>query len=183
MFAETCSEESLGPYLYLLTGELNIISVFDELRYDRSDADMLSPAMRFHVVNKLKTLGFKQSSGNVLEHPDDVRCILPKSHALGASPFHITSFTKKREQDFYVLTPTQTACQLIKQFEFEIAVEKVKALIQEQPINLFRLSDYLEYCEEHVYFLEAIGHLRYVQRCAVESLPLKKRRALSITKG
>ena len=58
----------LGPYLIVMNNPKNIISIFDELRYDRADADLVSPAMRRHVVEKLKTLGFKQKSGNIIEN-------------------------------------------------------------------------------------------------------------------
>lgn len=169
----------LGPYLSISTLPLNIISIFDELRYDRSDADMVSPAMRRHVVEKLKPLGFRQKSGNIIEHIDsDIRCVIPKSHALGASPFDILRYTKKREQDFYILTPTQTACQCVNMYTIEEAVEKIGELIAKQPININRLYDYLEDSETHKAFLQAIPHLRYLQRVALESERLCRMRAL-----
>lgn len=172
-------QAALGPYLYLADSNLKIVSVFDDLRYDRSDADMLSPAMRSHLVQKLKPLGFKQISGNVLENKElDIRCLMPKSHALGASPFDITRYTPKRDQDVYLLTSTQTACQFVDHYNLQDAVEKISQLIAKQPINLYRLMDYLEPKPAHQNFLQAIGHLKYVQRVAVESEPLCHMRAL-----
>ncbi len=168
-----------GPYLHVADTSLRILSVFDDLRYDRADADMLSPAMRQHAIRKLAQIGFKQTSGTVLEHREsDVRCLIPKFHALGASPFDITRYTDRREQDFYILTPTQTACQFIDHYDLEEAVERIKSLIALQPINLYRLMDYLERKPSHEQFRQAIGHLKYVQRKAVESEPLRRRRAL-----
>ena len=168
-----------GPYMMVADEALGIISVFDDLKYDRSDADILSPPMRRHVIEKLKPYGFKQKSGNVLENIDeDIFCYIPKAHALGASPFDITRYTPKRDQDFYILTPTQTACQFIDNYELEEAVDRVKTLIETQPINLMRLADYLERDPAHEAFQDAIGHLKYVQRVAVTSEPLMRRRAL-----
>ncbi|MEM9010873.1 MAG: hypothetical protein AAGE18_06580 [Pseudomonadota bacterium] len=167
------------PYLYLPTSELQILSVFDDLKYDRADADMLSPSMRQHAIRKLRPLGFRQISGTVLLQGDlDVRFLMPKFHALGASPFDIARYTERRPQDFLMLTPTQTACQFIDNYPLADAVSRIKALITEQPINLYRLMDYLERKPAHREFLGAIGHLKYVQRVAVESEPLRRRRAL-----
>ncbi|MEO0653968.1 MAG: hypothetical protein AAFY77_03770 [Pseudomonadota bacterium] len=167
------------PYLTVADMDQGIISVFDDLTYDRADADMMSPAMRRHAIGKLKPLGFRQVSGTVLAHGDlDLRVLIPKFHALGASPFDITRYTPKRVHDFYLLTPTQTACRFIDTQTTEAAVAAIKALVAKHPINLFRLMDYLEKTPEHRAFLEAVGHLKYVQRVAVEGEPLRRRRAL-----
>ncbi len=166
------------PYLSLADTDLNLISVFDDLKFDRADADMMSPAMRTYAIKKLSLLGFKQTSGTVLVHPADVRVLIPKFHALGASPFDITRYTEKRSQDFYLLTPTQIACRFIDTYPKDEAVDRIKTLIAKHPINLYRLLDYLERKPAHEAFKDAIGHLKYVQRTAVTSEPLKRRRAL-----
>ena len=167
------------PYLYLADAGLGLISVFDDLKYDRSDADLLSPSMRRHAVEKLGAMGFAQTSGNLLTHAETgQRVIFPKSHALGASPFDITQYTPKRAGDFYLLTPTQAACQFIDHYEHEEAVERIVNLIRVQPINLFRLMDYLEHTDNHREFLKAIKFLQKTQKEAVKSEPLKRRRAL-----
>ena len=167
------------PYLHIADWQFNLISVFDELRYDRSDGDYLSPAMRNHAVQKLQGLGFRQISGTVIENrAEDVRILIPKFHALGASPFDATRYAPKRPQDFYLLTPTQTACHFIDRFDTEEAVERIKTLIARQPINVLKIDDYLEDKPTHSAFKDAIGHLKYVQRMAVESEPLVGRRGL-----
>lgn len=169
----------LGPYLHIADTDLKLLSVFDDLKYDRSDADMLSPAMRRHVVQRLEKLGYRQTSGTVVKHGQSGICgLMPKFHALGASPFDITRYAPKQEQDFYILTPTQTACQFIDNYPLDEAVERVKALIEKQPINLLRLQDFLEHKPAHQDFLTAVGHLKYVQRVAVQSDPLRSMRAL-----
>ncbi|MEM6846789.1 MAG: hypothetical protein AAF580_01770, partial [Pseudomonadota bacterium] len=148
----------LGVYLFVADSRLNLLSVFDDLRYDRSDADMLSPTMRRHVSEKLRPLGFKQISGTTFENPAaDVRFLMPKSHALGASPFDISRYTPKREQDFYVLTPTQAACQIIDNYSLDFAVDAIKDLISRQPVNLLRLADYLERKPTHQRFAGVLG--------------------------
>lgn len=170
---------SFGHYMTLADERLQLFSVFDDLYYDRADADMLSPAMRKHAIEKLKKVGFRQISGNVLEDKaGDRRCLMPKSHALGASPFDITRYTPRREQDYYILTPTQTACQFIDHYPHENAVERIVHLMRVQPINLIRLMDYLEHTPTHREFLQAIKFLKKTQDEAVKSEPLKRRRAL-----
>jgi len=170
--------DDLGIYMMLADASLNILSVFDDLKYDRADADMLSPGMRIHAVEKLKPRGFKQTSGSVLYHKaDDVFCYLPKPQTLGASPFDAMRYTPKRPQDYVVLTPTQTACQYIDVYSKEVAFEKMIALVQRQPINLLRLADYLEKKPAHEEIFDVLGEVRGAQRAAVESEPLRRRRA------
>lgn len=167
------------PYLCLADRSLRLVSVFDDLKYDRSDLDMMSGPMRQRVILKLRPLGFKQVSGSVLESRfDDVRFIFPKFRALGASPFDAARDTPRRAQDFWVLTPTQTACQWIDHYQHDQAVNRIRQLVQRHPINLYRLMDYLEDKPAHQIFINAIGHLKLMQREAIESEPLKTRRAL-----
>ncbi|MBE1283801.1 MAG: hypothetical protein GJ676_10870 [Rhodobacteraceae bacterium] len=167
------------PYLSLADDTLRLISVFDDLKYDRADLDMMSGPMRRRVVTKLAPLGFRQKSGSVIENREiDLRILLPKFRALGASPFDAIRDTPRRAQDFYVLTPTQTACQFIESYPIDDAVERIKTLIVKHPINLYRIWDFLEKYDQHNAFLNAIGHLKYVQRKAVESEPLRSRYAL-----
>lgn len=173
------SRFSPGPYFCLADPELRTFSVFDDLKYDRSDLDMVSGPMRRHAVAKLEPLGFKQVTGSILENRDeDVQVLLPKFRALGASPFDATRDSIRRAQDYFLLTPTQAACLIINTYPTETAVEKIKTLIVKHPINLLRILDFLERNDVHQAFKNAIGHLRYVQRRAVESEPLRGMRAL-----
>ncbi|MEM1345007.1 MAG: hypothetical protein AAGI34_10575 [Pseudomonadota bacterium] len=176
---DTLAGLNRDPYLHLSQTGVRALSVFDDLKYDRADADILSPAMRTHAILKLQRLGFRQTAGTVLEHRGlDIRFLIPKFHGLGASPFDIARYTPTRPQDFLVLTPTQTACRFIDHHLLPEAVARIRELITTQPINLYRLMDYLERKPAHQEFMEAIGHLKYVQRMAVESEPLCRRRAL-----
>ncbi|MEO1249222.1 MAG: hypothetical protein AAFW76_05215 [Pseudomonadota bacterium] len=167
------------PFLSVADEALRLISVFDDLKYDRADLDMLSGPMRRHALKKLTPFGFTQVSGTVFENKaDDIRMYLPKFHALGASPFDTTRYTPRRAQDYYVLTPTQAACQIVDHYPIDDAVQKIKRLIVKHPVNLLRMVDFLERKDSHQAFLGAIGHLKLVQREAVEAEPLRTRRAL-----
>ena len=169
-----------GHYMMLADARMNLFSVFDDLKYDRSDVDMMSPGMRRYAIEKLGQAGFKQVSGRVLHNEaDDIRCLFPKFHALGSSPFDITRYTPKRARDYYLLTPTQTACHIIDAYAREEAVSKLEALVRVQPVNVFKLRDYLEDCAAHREFEPLVGHLMAVQKEAVAADPLCRRRALS----
>ncbi|WP_170419362.1 hypothetical protein [Ruegeria atlantica] len=170
---------SAEPYFQIADERLGLLSVFDDLKYDRADVDMISPAMRKHVIGKLGPLGFRQISGTVLEHAEaDMRVHIPKFHALGASPFDITRYTDKRPQDYCLLTPTQVACQYVDHYTLDDAVQRIEALIAKHPINLLKLVDYLEGKPKHRAFREVLGHIKLKQRIAVESEPLCRRRSL-----
>ena len=174
--------QDLGAYLHVADEGLRLLSVFDDLTYDRADADILTPGMRAHLAKQLKGLGFRQKSGNLFVHGQaEERCLLPKSHALGASPFDILRYTERGAKDYVALTPTQVACQVIDAYPLEEAVERVKDLIIRHPINLFRLMDYLESKPAHDAFQTAIGHLRFVQREAVEGSQLRRLRPLGFS--
>jgi len=170
---------SAEPYFQIADEKLGLLSVFDDLKYDRADVDMISPAMRKHVVGKLGPLGFRQTSGTMLEHAEaDMRVHIPKFHALGASPFDIARYTDKRPQDYCLLTPTQVACQYVDHYELDDAVQRIEVLIAKHPINLLKLADYLEGKPKHRAFREVLGHIKLKQRIAVESEPLCRRRSL-----
>ncbi len=168
------------PYLFVADEALQLISVFDDLKYDRADVDLLNGAMRKRALKRLKPLGFQQRSGGVLENEAlDIRMLMPKFRALGASPFDAVRDTPRRPQDYYILTPTQAACQFIENYPHGEAVEKIKSLIVRHPINIYRMMDYFERNERHRAMQRAIGHLKLVQREAVEAEPLRTRRALN----
>ncbi len=167
------------PYLCIADEELKLISVFDDLKYDRADLDIVSGPMRRRALEKLKPLGFDQVTGSVFENKTaDVRCILPKFRALGASPFDATRDVERRAQDYFILTPTQAACQIMTCQPLDKAVGLLEALVVKHPVNLLRVFDYLEANAGHQSLRQVIGHLVPIQREAVSKEPLKTRRAL-----
>lgn len=167
------------PYLCLADGDLRLISVFDDLRYDRADLDMLSGPMRNRVTTKLAPLGFYQRSGGLIENPaTGLRLHMPKFRALGASPFDALRDTTRGPGDFAVLTPTQAACAIIAARKTDVAVLALERLVCIHPVNLLRIFDFLDSSPAHKAFRPAIGHLVPIQREAIRTRPLKDRRAL-----
>ena len=142
-FADDVRVINSDPYLCVADEELQLISVFDDLKYDRADLDIVSGPMRLRALEKLKPLGFNQTSGSVFENKaEDIRCILPKFRALGASPFDATRDVSRREQDYFILTPTQVACLIITSHPLEKSVELLEALVVKHPVNLLRIFDF-----------------------------------------
>ncbi|MCH2068334.1 MAG: hypothetical protein MK208_13945 [Shimia sp.] len=167
------------PYLAVVDIERQILSVFDDLRFDRSDADIMAGPMRNHIALKLSAFGFRQVSGHVIENAHhDLRMIIPKFRALGESPFDAIRYTPRRPQDFYILTPTQAACQIIDTYSREEAQDRILTLIQKHPINIYRILDFMDRSDKHMAFRPVLGHLKFVQRKAIRSEPLCRRRAL-----
>lgn len=167
------------PYLSVADPAHHIISVFDDLRFDRSDADIMAGPMRNHIALKLAAFGFRQVSGHVIAHTEqDLRMVIPKFRALGESPFDAIRYAPRRPQDFHILTPTQTACQLIDTYPLEEAQDRILALIQKHPINIYRILDFMDRSDRHMAFRPVLGHLKFVQRKAIRSEPLCRRRAL-----
>lgn len=178
-FSETVASLNSDPYLMVADTGLRLITVFDDLRYDRADMDLLSAPMRRRALERLVPLGFVQRSGLVIEsRAEDIRIHMPKFRALGASPYDALRETSQRPQDYALLTPTQAAAQIINTYPIEETVELLKALVVRHPVNLLRLGDFLEPNPNHQTFKKALGHLLYVQREAVSQEPLKTRRAL-----
>ncbi|MEM1036506.1 MAG: hypothetical protein AAGI14_07060 [Pseudomonadota bacterium] len=176
---ETPVTGPIDKYVFLADRHLRLISVFDDTSYDRADADMLSPPMRQHLAKLLAKNGFKQSSGTVFKNKAlNVKCIIPKAHALGASPFDVTRFTPRGDNDFYVLTPTQTACFFIDNYGLQDAFDRVVDLIRRQPINILKISDYLERKPHHRDFMSAINQLSGIQKEAVADDKLRFMKAL-----
>ena len=167
------------PYLCLVDRGLRLVSVFDDLRYDRADMDMLNGPMRRRLVAALAPLGVRQGSGSRLDCPvTGLRLLMPKFRALGASPFDALRDTVRAPTDYAVLTPTQAACAIIDARSTDEAVARLERLVRKHPINLLRIFDFLDGSPAHEAFRPAIGHLVPIQRAAIRTSPLKGRRAL-----
>lgn len=167
------------PYLCLADRGLRLVSVFDDLRYDRADMDMLNGPMRRRLVAALAPLGVRQGRGSRLDCPvTGLRLHMPKFRALGASPFDALRDTVRAPTDYAVLTPTQAACAIIDAHSTDAAVARLERLVRQHPVNLLRIFDFLDGSPAHEAFRPAIGHLVPIQREAVRRAPLKDRRAL-----
>ncbi|WP_424927748.1 hypothetical protein [Amaricoccus tamworthensis] len=178
-FAERVMVLNADPYLIVADTHLRLISVFDDLRYDRSDLDMLCAPMRDRALRRLKPMGFSQKSGTVIENrAEDIRIHMPKFRALGASPFDALRDTDQRPQDYVLLTPTQTAARIIEGHDPDPAMDLLEALVARHPVNLLRIFDFLDSSPRHAAFKKPLGYLVHVQRQAIAKEPLKTRRAL-----
>lgn len=167
------------PYLCLADADLRLISVFDDLHYDRADMDMLNGPMRARAIDRLAPLGLRQISGGLLENRDrGLRLHMPKFRALGASPFDALRDTIRGPGDYAVLTPTQAACAIIDGHSPDAALPRLERLVRIHPVNLLRIFDFLDGSPAHEAARPLIGHLTPIQREAVRSSPLKDRRAL-----
>ena len=121
----------------------NLISIYDDRVYDRSDADIMNTSMRNYLKDHLSKLKYDWVSGNVLSSPlYRTNFIFPKNKILGASPFDAILFEKRDEDDFFVLTPTQVASFLIKTKSGNELLEYLEKLISKHPINLDKMKDH-----------------------------------------
>lgn len=178
-FADMVAVLNADPYLAVADAGLKLISVFDDLHYDRADLDMLSAPMRRRALKKLAPFEYFQRSGSVIENrAADIRIHMPKFRALGASPFDVLRETSMRPQDYALLTPTQAAAQIIAAYEVDTAKELLAALVAKHPANLLRLFDFLEPTPTKAAVRDMLGEVLFLQRAAVAKEPLKSRRAL-----
>ncbi len=159
--------------------ELNVLSVFDDIKYDRSDIDILSPAMRHYAAKFLKNQGFRQKSGQCFISRDcEEKLWMPKPSVLGASPFDITRYIKRDVSDAIILTPTQTAAFLFDRLELKDAVSEIAVLIEQQPINLLKLRDHIPRYGDRERYTQAFPYLRFCQRKAIERPHMRFKRSL-----
>lgn len=159
--------------------DINAISVFDDVKYDRADVDMLTPAMRKYITNYLVERGCKLKSGaSVIHKALGLTFILPKPSVLGASPFDITRHFPRNDGDIYIFTPTQTAAYLFDHVDLESAVEQMSEMIKQQPVNLLKLEDAIGKQAKRQDYLQAMGYLTYCQRQSIEQPGMRFKRSL-----
>ncbi len=129
-------------YLFFLESPHNLVCVFEHIHYDRSDADLLSKDQRKYLLDKLSDLGFSHKTGRVLSSEShDAEFIFPKQNILGAFIGDFIKHEKRKDSDFFVLTPTQMGIYIINTIESE-TLEVLKSLIAKQPINLKKIFDH-----------------------------------------
>lgn len=89
---------------YLVDSPLNLLSVFDHTRYDRSDLDLLSVPQRQYVERKLKKFGYKFKTGRVLTSKlQTIVFRIPKQSIISANPFDVVRYEKKNQLIFSFL--------------------------------------------------------------------------------
>lgn len=177
--------KAIGSNDYLLWHEsLGVISVFDDIQYDRSDIDILGPGMRRYVSQFLTTLDCKARSGRCIVHRDSgVKFWLPRPSVLAASPFDITRYQPRDAGDIYILTPTQTAAYFFQQIDFDWAIIAIGEMIKSQPVNLLKLEDTLQHQRERSYYAPVLRHLLNCQKLWVKHNKMKFKRSLGSVFG
>jgi len=170
---------------YLLWHDsIRVISVFDDVKYDRSDIDLLGPGMRKHVTQFLKGLGCKAKSGKCIVHRDsEIKYWLPKPSLLAASPFDITRYQPRDANDIYVLTPTQTAAYFFQTIDFDLAILAIGDMIETQPVNILKLLDTLNSPQERTYYAPVLRYLLDCQKQIVKQPRVKFKRTLGVIFG
>lgn len=130
-----------------------ILSIFDHIRYDRSDLEAISQPQRQYIFDKVKDNGFKWKTGRTLKNEDNIEIIFPKQGILGASPIDILRYEKPSENKIYVLTPTQTACYLLTLNESNF-LSNIEKLLNKMPINIKKIQDNIRLEKEYSTFIK-----------------------------
>jgi len=139
---------------YLLAfPSLQVISVFESVNYEFYDHDGLGPSQRNYLMDKLKSLGFTQTSGKWLQHPGGTKVYFPPSKMFNRDFNNFLSDQNPGGDIWLATTPTQTAYLLFKNEVYDFV--DVSELMMKQPFNLEKLL--------HVTTHESF-HLRIVEK-------------------
>lgn len=123
---------------------IQVISIYDHYRYDRSDHDGLSAPQRDYLLNKCKKFGLKQMTGRTyLLEELDLKLVFPKQSILGASPFDSFKYEKYDEKTVFVLTPTQSSCYFLTLDAKEESLKYLELLLSKQSINFKKIKDHV----------------------------------------
>ena len=122
---------------------LPLITVYDDNHFVRNDYDVLSFGQRNYVINYFARLGFKQSSGQLLEKSEQ-HIHIPKPNAnLAISSFE-SHFLKSTRNTYYCVTPTMFAETLFYQTlgkPYLDVLKTVRKLIKKCRYNIEWLRD------------------------------------------
>jgi hypothetical protein len=123
---------------YLLVfPELQVISVFESVHYEFYDHDGLGPSQRNYLMDKLKKVGFNQTSGKWLEHSDGRKVYFPTSKMFNRDFNNFLADQKPGKNIWLATTPTQTAYLMFKDEAYDFV--DVTILMSKQPFNLDKL--------------------------------------------
>lgn len=167
-------------YLYLYNEKFQAVSIFDHIRYDRSDYDMLSPPQRKYLLKLLLDNSGRQITGRKVAFEDGTTITFPRANAMSPSPGDVLEELSQDEGHFLVLTPTQLAYALIKELhdEPELLMSELNKLITAQPINLYKVQDYAESEGMKSFLRKNLESLKAAQETITTSEPMKNRRHL-----
>lgn len=151
---------------------LSVVSIFDYTFYDRSDYDLLTQSQRLCLEKKLKSLGYAWKSGRELAVKGNNELpvfIFPKPSVQGAIPSDVFIHMKQADHEVLVLTPTQTACFLLKSPDKEKAKTLLLDLVTRHPFNIKKLEDLFRVEPEYGFFCELYHELIRTQENALKS--------------
>jgi len=120
----------------------NIITIFDSVKYDRSDQELLSASQRNHIGNVLEENGHKRLTGNSYQNittKQVMRFTTPKT--LGVSPLNELQYNFNQE-DIFIVTPGTYFLFLVMKFnelQKENILQEIMQLISTHPVNLDQL--------------------------------------------
>lgn len=165
-------------YIYFDEKIQNIISIFDHVYYDPSDIDIINPAQRKYIINKLSSLSPKWTSGSQLSMQNTdkkitfARC---KHRELNSIEFEKIMSNIKND-DLYFFTPTQyiyliLKYNLMKKEEFKDFLENY---FTHSPIN-FRKIYHMDLGKDH-FFYEFYFELKKKQEDIIKNTDLKFKR-------
>jgi hypothetical protein len=141
-----------NQYIFVSRG-FNAISIYDDKVYDRSDLDILNPAQRQFIIEKLKGHGFKLISGNVIARGEEKFEFLKNAH-IGSIPGHLIDYSNS--QSIMILT-------VLQMFSLIISRDSSKGELSEElydfisccPVNLEKVKDI---CKREEFFEFFMSH-------------------------
>jgi hypothetical protein len=123
---------------------IQVITIFDHYRYDRSDFDGLSAPQRDYLLQCCKEFDLKQMSGRKYQLKNlGINLIFPRQSILGASPFDCLRYEKADSNTIFVLTPTQAACYFLTLAQKSDSQQYLQKLLSKQSINLKKIKDHV----------------------------------------
>lgn len=143
--------QSLAPWIEAIRIELRrlglpaaalqslpYLAVFDDIRFENYDCDLIGSEARRLIHHALQLLGFQRRSGHLYAHPSGVLARIPKpSITLGTNP--VDAVHRVSSADSVILvTPTQLLLLALDRPDFSVeeAVDELQSLLRLCPANL-----------------------------------------------
>lgn len=159
----------------------NMITIFDSLRYERNDYDVLSAPQRNYVGAVLEKNGHRHVTGNSfknLKTGQTLRFIITKT--LGVSPLNELNY-QYNDQDIFIVTPGTYFLFLVEKLSTDDKQDSVRAelmdLVSHHPVNLEQLLDLSTHDHFYATLKEVFKECKAKQDDAIENY-LKGKRPL-----
>lgn len=158
-YRDFCAQDK---YMYA-NGQDNLITVYDDNVFDRSDFDVLNGPQRQYLVHQLVDQGHRQISGKKLqniEHGFELEFC--QSPSLGVSPM-VQLERCYTPNKMWMVTPTTFALFLFSKNASD-CVARVEDLIQTCPVNFKKMIDVSRHDAYHHAIMKASKHLQAFQK-------------------